>query len=52
MPFDIRPALAQDSAAIEAVWIATWRVAYRGLMPDAYLAGCSRPSSRPAWDAR
>ncbi|MEV4174163.1 hypothetical protein [Nonomuraea sp. NPDC049709] len=39
MSFEIRPALPKDSAAIEAVRIATWRVACSGVTPEAYLAG-------------
>ncbi|PZG14635.1 GNAT family N-acetyltransferase [Nonomuraea aridisoli] len=39
MSFDIRSAGPEDSAAIEEVRIASWRVAYRGVVPDAYLDG-------------
>ncbi|MFG1707916.1 hypothetical protein ACFLIM_32380 [Nonomuraea sp. M3C6] len=39
MSFEIRAALPEDSATIEAVRIATWRVAYREVMPAAFLTG-------------
>jgi ribosomal protein S18 acetylase RimI-like enzyme len=37
MTFELRPATTDDSEAIENVRIATWRVAYHGIMPDSYL---------------
>ncbi|MEO3868974.1 GNAT family N-acetyltransferase [Nonomuraea sp. B12E4] len=56
MSFEIRKALPEDSGAIEAVRIATWRVAYRGVMPDTFLAGLEvRPEpvrNRSEWLAR
>jgi ribosomal protein S18 acetylase RimI-like enzyme len=39
MSFHIRSAVPQDSAAIEAVRMASWRVAYSGVMPESYLSG-------------
>ncbi|MEV0380844.1 GNAT family N-acetyltransferase [Nonomuraea sp. NPDC050643] len=39
MSFDIRTGLPKDAAAIEAVRIATWRVAYRDVMPPSLLDG-------------
>ncbi|TDD46299.1 GNAT family N-acetyltransferase [Nonomuraea terrae] len=39
MSFDIRSAGPEDSPAIEEVRIASWRVAYRGVLPDTYLDG-------------
>ncbi|SDH31561.1 GNAT family N-acetyltransferase [Nonomuraea jiangxiensis] len=39
MSFAIRKASPEDAAGIEAVRIATWRVAYRGVMPDPFLDG-------------
>lgn len=39
MSLTIRSVLSEDSAAIEEVRIAGWRVAYRGLLPDALLDG-------------
>jgi GNAT superfamily N-acetyltransferase len=46
-----RAALPGDAEAIEALRIATWKVAYRGLLPDAYLAAL-RPASGDAMEAR
>lgn len=37
----VRPARAEDAAAIGAVHVAAWRSAYPGILPDAYLAGLS-----------
>ena len=37
MTFEMRSATTDDSEAIEDVRIATWRVAYHGIMPDSYL---------------
>ncbi|MEU6929538.1 hypothetical protein AB0A05_10295 [Streptomyces sp. NPDC046374] len=33
----IREAAPSDAAAVAAVHIRSWRAAYRGLVPDAYL---------------
>jgi GNAT superfamily N-acetyltransferase len=33
----IRPATREDARAIAEVHVASWRAAYRGLLPDAYL---------------
>ena len=38
-----------DAAAISAVNVETWRVAYRGLVPDDYLAGRSAADREPKW---
>ncbi len=37
----LRPALAEDAAAIGAVHVRAWRSAYAGILPDAYLAQLS-----------
>ena len=34
-----RPAAAGDAAAIAALHVESWRTAYRGLVPDEFLAG-------------
>ena len=34
---EIREATPQDDLAVERVRLGTWKVAYRGLVPDAYL---------------
>lgn len=36
-PVRVRPARPADADAIEALRVGTWRVAYRGMVPDAYL---------------
>lgn len=38
---EVRRAKADDAQAIAEVHVATWQGAYRGLLPDAYLAGLS-----------
>ncbi|MFG2077752.1 hypothetical protein [Nonomuraea maritima] len=39
MSLTIRSVLPDDSVSIEEIRIAGWRVAYRGLLPDALLDG-------------
>ncbi|MGK9231434.1 GNAT family N-acetyltransferase [Inquilinus limosus] len=39
MTIEIRPATAADAAAIADLHQRSWRSAYRGLLPDAYLDG-------------
>jgi ribosomal protein S18 acetylase RimI-like enzyme len=46
----IRPAGPDDAAAIAAIHAASWRVTYRGLMPDAYLDSLTADARRPMWD--
>ena len=46
---DVRRAILQDAAAIAAVNVASWRAAYRGLMPDAYLDGLDVEEKRANW---
>lgn len=46
---NVRAAAAADAEAIAAVHIAAWRAAYRGHMPDAYLAGLSLEQRRSMW---
>jgi len=45
----VRQARPEDLAAAEAVRIATWKKAYRGLVPDAYLDGLAVTDERVAW---
>jgi GNAT superfamily N-acetyltransferase len=45
----VRRAGADDAAAIAAVNVASWRAAYRGLMPDAYLEALSVEAKRAMW---
>jgi ribosomal protein S18 acetylase RimI-like enzyme len=44
-----RDAIAADAAAIAAVQVAAWRVAYRGLLPDAALARLSVADGTERW---
>lgn len=41
----LRPAVPADAMAVALVHVRAWQVAYRGLMPDDYLAGL-RPEDR------
>jgi GNAT superfamily N-acetyltransferase len=43
----IRSAVRGDELAVARVHVRTWQAAYRGLLPDAYLAGL-RPEDRAA----
>lgn len=38
----VRPARAEDAEAIAAVHVASWREAYRGMLPETFLDGLSR----------
>lgn len=50
MTITIRPATAADARAIAKVRIDTWRTAYRGLVPDAYLDAMDVDESVALWD--
>jgi GNAT superfamily N-acetyltransferase len=50
MTITIRPANVRDAAAIARVRIDSWRVTYRGLIPDAYLAGMKEDDSTAIWE--
>ena len=45
----VRDAFATDAAAMGRVHVAAWQVAYRGLMPDAYLDGLSAEDRARMW---
>jgi RimJ/RimL family protein N-acetyltransferase len=45
----IHRATPDDAASLAAVEIATWRAAYRGLMPDAFLDGLSEETKTEEW---
>ena len=45
----IRPALPADAATIAAVRVDAWRTTYRGMIPDAYLAGMTVEDSTAHW---
>lgn len=50
-PAGLRPATPEDAEPIEALRVATWKVAYRGLLPDAFLDALA-PASGEAMEAR
>lgn len=50
MSVAIRPASANDARAIAQVRIDCWRTTYRGLVPDAYLAGMEIEPSAAMWE--
>jgi ribosomal protein S18 acetylase RimI-like enzyme len=45
----IRPARPDDALAIAAIHVASWQHAYRGILPDDYLAGLSPDDRLPMW---
>src|SRR5258708_3812636 len=45
----VRPAEINDAAAIARVHVATWRTAYRGLLPDDFLASLSGAGLEERW---
>jgi GNAT superfamily N-acetyltransferase len=51
IPHVSRRATPDDAAAIAAVNVASWRTAYRGLMPDAYLDALDAAESAVQWAA-
>jgi GNAT superfamily N-acetyltransferase len=48
---DIRPATVQDAAAIAEVQVASWREAYRGLLPAEVLDNMSTAHRRERWSS-
>lgn len=48
----IRPASLQDVPALARVHVASWRAAYRGLMPDSVLDGLSAEAFADNWQRR
>jgi ribosomal protein S18 acetylase RimI-like enzyme len=45
----IREATARDVPALARTHVDTWRETYRGLLPDAYLAGLDAAGREPQW---
>lgn len=45
----MRPAGVADAAAIARVHVATWRTAYRGLLPDDFLGSLDEPGYEARW---
>jgi hypothetical protein len=48
----LREATAADAPAIAALHVASWRSAYRGALPDAYLDGPIEAERLQTWTAR
>ncbi len=51
LPARVRRARLDDADAIARVHVETWRHAYRGIVPDAYLDGLSVDERRAMWRA-
>ena len=49
---ELRAATPADAEAIATVHVASWQVAYRGLIPDAVLDGLSVPDRARRWAER
>jgi RimJ/RimL family protein N-acetyltransferase len=45
----VRPATPEDAASLAAVEVTSWRAAYRGLMPAAFLDGLSEAEKTIDW---
>ena len=45
----VRPAEIDDAAAIARIHVATWRTAYRGLLPDDFLASLDEAGYAERW---
>ena len=48
-PVVLRRAKPADAAAIARVHVETWRAAYAGLVPDAYLVGMTEACQTASW---
>ncbi|WP_067825954.1 GNAT family N-acetyltransferase [Actinomadura kijaniata] len=46
----IRPATPADAGVLARVKVASWRVAFRGLMPESHLAGLDVAAIQATWD--
>jgi ribosomal protein S18 acetylase RimI-like enzyme len=49
-PISLRPARASDAAAIAKVHVETWRAAYAGVVPDAYLVSMTESKQALQWN--
>ncbi len=49
MEINLRRATPADASLLAAVEVATWRAAYRGLMPDAFLGALSEAEKAEDW---
>ena len=45
----VRPAEIDDAAAIAGIHVATWRTAYRGMLPDDFLASLDEAGYAERW---
>jgi len=52
MQINIRPAGISDAASLARVRVETWRTAYRGLIPEAVIAGMDMNQEIARWDGR
>jgi GNAT superfamily N-acetyltransferase len=52
MDYDLRPARPADADALAELHTASWRSAYRGLLPDAFLDGPIEEERRRLWRTR
>lgn len=48
----VRRAAVADAAAIAALQVRSWQVAYRGIVPDAFLDGLTEDAWLERWDAQ
>jgi GNAT superfamily N-acetyltransferase len=48
-PVSIRPATPADARSVAEVHVASWRDAYRGMLPDAYLSRLSVDDREAMW---
>ncbi len=49
-PVELRPARPGDAAAIARVHVETWRAAYAGIVPDAYLVSMTESKQALQWN--
>ena len=49
-PVSLRPARPADAAAIARVHVETWRAAYAGIVPDAYLVSMTESKQALQWN--
>ena len=48
----VRRARVEDAGGIARVWVRAWRIAYRGLVPDAFLDALDVDERRERWRER
>jgi len=52
MEVELRPATPEDAAGLARVSVDSWRVAYRGLVPQDYLDALTYEEREQGWDVR